>query len=215
MNWKKALLVVTVSIFALVFFFVAATGLLATAALGAAAVAISDSGVVEAFEEVADGADRLQIDINDNSVTFSNPDSGESRTITSNEIAGSGRIEFDMPEITITDSAGESRVVVPSVRSVDELVMPEITITDPDSGQSRVIRPNTRFDGEFRAPRVVWDSDANWVHHGPDLGLRIVGGIFRGLVSLVALALIAAGAYLLIRNRRQAEVDVDKTQKSA
>jgi hypothetical protein len=34
------------------------------------------------------------------------------------------------------------------------------------------------------------------------------------LFSLVALALIAAGAYLLIRNRRQDQVDVDKTQKS-
>jgi hypothetical protein len=214
MNWKKALLVVTVSIFALVFFFIAATGLLATAALGAAAVAISESGVVQAFEEVADGADRLQIDVNDNSVTFTNPDSGESRTVTSSETNGRGRIEFDMPQITITDSAGDSRVIVPGVRSVDELVMPEITITDPDSGQSRVIRPNTGFDGEFRVPRIVWDEHSNWTYDGPGYGLRIVGGIFRGLFSLVALALIAAGAYLLIRNRRQDQVDVDKTQKS-
>ena len=217
MNWKKAVLITVVGVFALVFFVVAAAGLLATAAIGAAAVAISESGVVQAFEEVSAGADRVQIDIDENSVTFTNPDSGESRTVTSGEYLGHGRIDLNVPEITVTDGDGQSRVIVPGLRSVDELVLPEITITDPDSGQSRVIRPNTRFDGEFRAPRVVWDNDGDWTYYGPEHGLRLVGGIFRGLFTLVALALILAGAYLLLRNRNQAQasVDVDKTQKSA
>ena len=187
MNWKKALLISVVGFFVLVFFAVAALGLLATAGLAAAAAVISDSGVVQAFEEVAVDAQRLQIDIDDNSVTFTNPDSGESRTVTSREISGRGRIDFNLPEITITN---------------------------PDNGQSRVIRPNT----DIRAPRVVWDGDSHWAYDGPSLGLRIVGGFFRGLFNLVALTLIAVGAYLLIRNRRQAtvnQVDGDKSQKAA
>jgi len=187
MNWKKALLVSVLAFTALVIFAVAAVGLLATAGLATAAAVISDSGVVQAFEEVAVDAQRLQIDVADNSVTITNPDSGESRTVTSRDISGRGRIDFNLPEITITN---------------------------PDSGQSRVIRPNT----DIRVPRVVWDGDYDWTYHGPNLGLRIVGGIFHGLFNLVALTLIVAGAYLLIRNRRQAnvdQVDVDKSQKVA
>ena len=59
MNWKKALLVLVLAGFAFVFFVVAAVGFAATAAVTAAAVAISESGVVQAFEEVADGAERI------------------------------------------------------------------------------------------------------------------------------------------------------------
>jgi hypothetical protein len=184
MNWKKALLVTVLGLFALVIFAMAALGLLAAAGVATAAAVISDSGVVQAFEEVADGAQRLQIDIADNSVTFTNPDSGESRTVTSREVAGRGRIDLNLPEITVTN---------------------------PDNGQSRVIRPST----DIRVPRVVWDGDSNWTYSGPGLGLRIVGGIFHGLFNLAALVLIAAGVYLLIRNRRQANAEAAKLDKAA
>jgi hypothetical protein len=215
MNWKKALLVTVLGLFALVFFVVAAAGLLATAALGTAAVAISESGVVQAFEEVADGATRLQIQVDDNAVTITNPDSGESRTVVSEEPLLNGRLDFNLPEITVTDAEGDSRVFIPGLRGVDELVVPEITITDPDNGQSRVIRPSVDVRSEFRAPRVVWDNDHEWTYYGPELGLRLVGGILRGLFNLVALALIIVGVYLLIRNRRQSQVEVDKADKAS
>ena len=219
MNWKKALLVFVLAGFALVFLAVAAVGLLATAGLTAAAVAISESGVVQAFEEVAEGAERLQIDVDDNSITFTNPDSGESRVVTTDEYIGRGRVRVDVPkvEVNVPDvrvtvpevpkvdvSVPDVRVTVPEVPEVDVSV-PEITITDPDSGQSRVIRPNT----DFRVPRVVWDGD---YYYGPELGLRIVGGIFRGLFTLTALVLIAAGAYVLLRNRRQAQTKLDQVE---
>ena len=45
-----------------------------------------------------------------------------------------------------------------------------------------------------------------------------MGGFFRGLFNLAALLLITAGAYLLIRNRRQAQVeveDIDKINKAS
>ena len=238
MNWKKALLVLVIAGFALVFFAVAAVGLIATAAATTAAVAISESGVVQAFEEVADGAERLQIEADGNTITFTNPDSGESRVVVTDEHIGRGRIDFNLPEITITDAeggesvvfgpgpsgevevrvpqititdaeGGESVVFAPGRRIDGEVSGPTITITDPDSGQSRVIRPHTdyRDDTDFRAPRVIWDGD---YYYGPELGLRIVGGIFRGLFTLTALVLIAAGAFILLRNRRQAQDKLDQ-----
>ena len=215
MNWKKALLITALGLFALVFFVVAAAGVLATAALGATAVAISESGVVQAFEEVADGARRLEIQVDENSVTFSNPDSGESRTLSAQEASAGGRIDWNLPQITVTDVDGGSRVVIPGLRGPDELVMPEITITDPDNGQSRVIRPNVEVRSDLRIPRVVWENHDGWIYSGPERGLRLVSGLVRGLFNLVALTLIVAGAYLLIRYRRRDQVDVDKTEKSA
>ncbi len=213
MNWKKALLVSVLAFTALIVFAVAAVGLLATAGLATAAVAISESGVVQAFEEVAVDAERLQIVVDENSVTFTNPDSGESRTVTASGTNGRGRIDLSFSESSATGAAGESRVIVPALPGVDEPSIPEITITDPDSGQSRVIRPNA----DIRVPRVVWDDTFDWTYHGPELGLRIVGGIFRGLFNLAALVLIAAGVYLLIRNRRQAQANIDngKAEKTA
>ena len=68
MNWKKALLVVLLGGFTLVFFVVAA-------------VAISESGVVEVFEEVAGGAEHLQVNVDGQSITFTDVDIGESRVI--------------------------------------------------------------------------------------------------------------------------------------
>ena len=209
MNWKKALLVLVVAGFALVFFAVAAVGLAATAGVTAAAIAISESGVVQAFEEVAEGAERLQIDVDGNSVTFTNPDSGESRVVVTDEHLGRGRVDFNLPEITVTDGESGERVVFgPGPRGEIEVTVPQITITDPDSGQSRVIRPSA----DFRAPRVVWDGDH---YYGPDRALGLVGDMFQAMFTLAALVLIAAGAFLLLRNRRQAqtklETDVDKT----
>ncbi len=117
MNWKKTLLGLVLAGFALVLFAVAAVGLIATAAITTAAVAIAESGVVEAFEEVAGDAERLQIDVDDNSITFTNPDSGESRVVTSDEHLGRDRVDFNLPQITITDAeGGESVVLAPARR---------------------------------------------------------------------------------------------------
>ena len=291
MNWKKFLLVLVLGTFALVFFTVAAVGCAATVAVSAAAAAIDESGVVQAFEEVAAGAERLQVDLDENSLTVTNLDSGESRVVMAES---AGRVDANMPEITITESGdgagqiiladpdggrgrlelnmpgiivsesddGGSRVIIAGPDSADgrfelalpgitvsenqsgqsqviitdesdldgqfELTLPGITIsegqdgegqiilTDPDNGQSRVIIPADsrdnaeRFEDAPRAPRVVWDGD----HYGPELGLRLVGEIFSGLFTLTALVLIAAGAFLLLRNRRQAQTkagDIDKT----
>ena len=227
MNWKKALLITVLAVFALVFFAVAAVGFAATAAVTAAAVAISESDVVQAFEEVADGAERLQIDIDENSLTVTNLDSGESRTVVGDGQFGRGRVDFNLPEITITDAdGGQSVVFSPGQAGEGEVSVPQITITDPDSGQSRVIRPNMDFQSEFRAPRVVWDpsdvwdGDYDWHdfdhEFGPGTGLRIVGGFFRGLFNLTALVLIVAGAFLLLRNRnrRQAQDKLDQVDKT-
>jgi hypothetical protein len=214
MNWKKALLVVLLGGFALVFLVVALVGFVATAAVTTAAVAISESGVVEAFEEVADGAEQLQVDVDGQSITFTNLDNGESRVIFTDERGRSERVEFSLPKITIIDAEnGESLVIVPGLQSAGEVIIPEITITDPDSGQSRVIIPDTtRFETERRVPRVVWDGDYDW-SYGPEHGLWVVGAMFRGLFTLIALTLIAAGAFLLLRNRRQVQVQ-DKVDKS-
>jgi hypothetical protein len=81
MNWKKALLVVLLGGFTLVFFVVATVGFLATTAVTTAAVAISESGVVEVFEEVAGGAEHLQVNVDGQSITFTDVDIGESRVI--------------------------------------------------------------------------------------------------------------------------------------
>jgi len=212
MNWKKAILAVLLASFALVLFVVAVIGFVTTAAATTAALVISESGVVEAFEEVADGAERLQINADGQSITFTNLDSGESRVIFTDESSRSERVEFNLPEITITDvDSGESRVIIPGLQGAGEGIVPEITITDPDSGQSRVIIPDTaRFETKHRVPRVVWDGDYDW-SYGPEHGLRLVGAMFRGLFTLIALALIATGAFLLLRNRRQVQDKVDKT----
>lgn len=204
--FKKVVLVVVVSIMALVFLAVAAAGVAATAGLATAAHVISESGVVQAFEEVAEGADTLQIEVDENSVTFTNPDSGESRTVTSNERFSSGRFQFYLPELTITDADGERVVVSHGSRIEGDVTLPEITITDPDNGQSRVIIPNAeRFDSSFRAPRIVWGGQ----EYGSLTGLRIVGEFLRGLFSLAFLVLVAAVAYVLLRNRRREQEKVD------
>jgi hypothetical protein len=214
MNWKKALLVVLLGGFALIFLVVAVVGFVATAAVTTAAVAVSESGIVEAIEEVADGADQLQIDVDGESITFTNLDSGESRVVFSDESSRSERVEFSLPEITITDvDGGQSRVIVPGLRTMGEVTVPEFTITDPDNGQSRVLIPDmSRYETRRHVTRVVWDGDYDW-SYGPEHGLRVVGAIFRGLFTLIALTLIAAGAFLLLRNRRQNQV-ADKSEKS-
>ena len=52
-------------------------------------------------------------------------------------------------------------------------------------------------------------------YYGPEQALGLVGDMFRAMFTLAALVLIAAGAFLLLRNRRQAQskldADVDKT----
>jgi len=197
--FKKVLLIAVVSFVALVFLAVAVAGVAATAGLAAAGVAISESGVVDAFEEVADGADRLQIELDDNSVTFTNLDSGESRTVTSNESYGRRRLQFDLPGVVVRNSRGETVVSSQGLLAEGEVRLPEITITDPDSGQSRVISPDTVYTDEIRGPRVVWDGQWN----GPLTGLRMFGEFISGLFTLTVLALVALVAYVVLRNRRR------------
>ncbi len=204
--FKKVVLVVVVSFMALVFLALAVAGVAATAGLATAAAVISDSGVVQAFEEVADGADHLQIEVDENSVTFTNPDSGESRTVTSGERLSSGRVQFNLPEVTVTDSDGERVVVSPGSRVEGQVTLPEITITGADNEQSRVIIPSAeQFDGTFRAPRIVWDGR----DYGSLSGLRIVGRFLSGLFTLGLLVVVGLVAYVLLRNRRQEQEKVD------
>jgi hypothetical protein len=201
--FKKVVLIVVVSFMALVMLAVAVAGVAATAGLATAAAVISESGVVEAFEEVADGADRLQIELQDNSVTFTNPDSGESRTIVANERFGRGRVQFDLPEVTVSDADGETVVFSPGWYVEDGVRLPEITITDPDTGQSRVIVPSSeRIEDGRGSARIV----VNGREYGSFYGLRFVGEFLRGLFVLAALVLIGAGAFVLLRRRdRQLE----------
>jgi hypothetical protein len=246
MNWKKALLVLVIGTFALVFFTVAAVGCAATAAVTAAAAAIDESGVVQAFEEVADGAERLQVDIDENALTVTNLDTGESMVVRDDS---SAHVDWDMPEITVTESRdGAGQIIVSDPdggRGQLQLNMPGITVDETANGGSRVVLGDptggsgslefelpgvtvTRGEngvgqvvireGNGRAPRVVWDGDYDWdsreLTYGPEHGIRLVGELFRAMFTLVALVLIAAGAILLLRNRRQVQAkaeDVDKT----
>jgi hypothetical protein len=181
----------------------AVAGVAATAGLAAAGVAISESSLVQAFEDVADGAGRMQIDLEGNAITFTNLDSGESRTVTSNERFYGRRLQFDLPDVTVRGDDGEAVIVSRGLQG--EVMFPEITITDPDNGQSRVIRPNTQFNDEFRAPRVVWDGR----EVGPLSGLRMVGEFISGLFTLTLLALVAVVAYILLRNRSRQQAKVE------
>ena len=167
MNWKKALLVVVLLGVALMLFVVATVGIAVTAA----AVAVAESGVVEpvidAVSEVTDNAERLRVDIDENTVTLTDPDSGRSRVIVSGQ-----RFRGDWAEVHV----------------------PEITITDPNSGETRVIVP----DLPRRVPRVVFDAEDHivyWPGH-------VLGTFFRGLFTLLAIGMVATGAWLLLRNRR-------------
>lgn len=225
MNWKRILLVVVVGFFALVFLAVAAAGCAATAALGTAAAVISDSGVVQAFEEVADGAERLQIEASENALTFTDLDTGESRTIKSGDRLGNGRVEFSLPELTITAEEGNpGSVQVLGQRGQVELQATgqegRITVTGPEGEHARIVIPDGGRRGEMlevTVPRVEFDDSHYWRY---DLdrqfeglyGLRIVGEIFRGIFTLVALVLIAAGAYVLLRNRRRNQETLDQVK---
>ena len=172
MNWKKALLVVVLLGFAFVFLVVATIGVAVTAV----AATVFESGIVEpiveAVDEVTAGADRLHIELDESSITFTNPDNGR------------------------------SRVIVPGVRVQNErleLNGPEITIIDPENGETRVIVPEL-----FGIPRVVVDGNDHQIYwsHNP---LAPVGFFFRGVGTLFAVTLIAAGAYLLLKNRNAAQ----------
>jgi hypothetical protein len=204
--FKKVVLVVVVSFMALVFLALAVAGVAAAAGLATAAAVISDSGVVQAFEEVADGADRLEISVDENSITFTNPDSGQSRTVTAEEPFGHGRVQFDLSGLTVTGSDGETVVVSPVGSINGEVRLPEITITNPDNGESRVIVPSAeRFDNNFRVPRITWDGR----DYGALTGLRILGQFVRGLFTLALLLVVAVIAYALLRNRSRHEEKVD------
>ena len=173
MNWKKALLVVVLLGFAFVLLVTATIGVVITTAIAA----VADSGIVEpivdAVDEVTTGADRLYIELDESSITFTNPDNGR------------------------------SRVIVPGARVHNErleLNGPEITIIDPESGDTRVIVPDLP-----RLPRVIVDGSDHQVYWSAN-PLAPIGFFFRGLGTLIALTLIATGAYLLLRNRKQVQV---------
>jgi hypothetical protein len=171
MNWKKALLVVVILGIAFVMLVAATIGVAVTAV----AATVVDSGIVEpiieAVDEVTAGADRLHIELDESSITFTNPDNGR------------------------------SRVIIPGVRVQGErleLNGPKITIIDPENGETRVIVPDLP-----RVPRIVVDGNDHQVYwsHNP---LAPIGFFFRGMGTLFAVALIATGAYLLLKNRKEA-----------
>ncbi len=170
-SWMKVLLVVVLLGFAFVMLVAATIGVAVTAV----AATVVDSGLVEpiinAVDEVTAGADRLHIELDESSITFTNPDNGR------------------------------SRVIVPGVRVQDdrlELNGPEITIVDPENGETRVFIPDLP-----RFPRVIVDGNDHQLYwsHNP---LAPVDFFFRGMGTLFAIALIATGAYLLLRNRKEA-----------
>ncbi len=173
MSWKKALLVVLVLGFGFVLLIAATIGIAATAAV----VSVVDSGVIEpivdAVDEVAAGSNRLHIEVDEDSVTLRNPDTGRSRVI----VPG-GRINSD----------------------VFEWDGPEFTIVDPENGEARVIVPNLPW-----GHRIIVNGDTQRVHWSGN-PFSALGFFFRGLVTLMALGLVATGAYLLLKNRRQESV---------
>ena len=210
MNWIRALLVVVVVFLTLAFLTVAAVGCAATAALGTAAAVISESGVVEAFEEVADGAERLQIEAGENYLTFTDLDSGESRTIRSGDRVGTGRVEFSLPELTITaEEGGREAVKVLGQQGQVEVQVPQITVTGPDGEQARIVVPEVgRPNVDVRVPRVDLDEDLYWTYdadhwYGPERGLQLVGDFIEGMLTLAALVVLAAIVYVVLRNRRR------------
>lgn len=179
MNWKRALLVVVLLGFAFVLLVTATIGVAVTSVVAA----VADSGVVEpvfdAVSEVVDDAERLQINVDDTGVTITNLDNGRSRIIETEP-----RFRGDRSEI----------------------ILPRVTITDPDSGDSRVIVP----DMPERFPSFVFENDEHVVYwpntdFGPNQVFAPLGFFFRGLTTLMALALVATGAWLLLRNRRAKE----------
>jgi hypothetical protein len=124
MNWKKALLVIVVLGFAFVLLVAATIGLAVTSAV----VAVVDSGVVqpvvEAIDEVTEGASRLQIELDEETITFTNPDNGRSRVIVPGARVRDGYFELDGPEITIVDPEnGETRVIVPDLPRVPRVIV--------------------------------------------------------------------------------------------
>ena len=170
MNWKKALLVVVILGFAFVMLVAATVGVAVTAVVAT----VVDSGivepVVEAIDEVTAGADRLHIELDESSITFTNPDTGR------------------------------SRVIIPGVRVQGErleLNGPEITIIDPENGETRVIVPDLP-----RGPRFIVDGNDHQVYWSAN-PLAPIGFFFRGMGTLFAVALIATGAYLLLKNRKE------------
>ena len=124
MNWKKALLVILVLGFAFVLLVAATIGLAVTSAV----VAVVDSGVVqpvvEAIDDVADGASRLQVELDEESITFTNPDNGRSRVIVPGVRVREDYFELNGPEITIVDPEnGKTRVIVPNLPRVPRVIV--------------------------------------------------------------------------------------------
>jgi hypothetical protein len=239
MNWKKVILIVAVSVFALAFFTVAAVGFAATAALGTAAVAISESGVVEAFEEVAAGAGRLQVNVAENSLTVTNLDSGESVGVAGE---GGGHVALGVPEITVTESGdGAGQIVIADPdggRGELQLNLPGITIdetadgsrvilSDPERGSGRIefdLPGVSVTEGENgagrvvireldgRSPRLALDGEFNWD------GARVTYGPgywlrpvgqFFSAMFTLVVLVLIAAGAFLLLRRRQQRETVD------
>ncbi len=179
MNWKRALLVVVLLGFAFVLLVTATIGVAITSVVAA----VAESGVVEpvvdAVSEVVDDADRLRIEVDDSEIIITNMDNGRSRIIETEP-----RFRGDQLEVLV----------------------PKITITDPDSGDSQIIVP----DLPQHLPSFVFENEDHLVYmpntfFGPNTFFAPIGFFFRGLTTLMALALVATGAWLLLRNRRAKE----------
>lgn len=108
------------------------------------------------------------------------------------------RVEITVPRIGVREMDGlRDRVEV-------ELDTPRITVTETDSGRSRVIVPNLSL-GERR---IVFDGSRHHLFWSNQF-LAPLASLLRGLVTLVALSLVAVGAWLLLKNRRPAEKKID------
>lgn len=154
MNWKNVLLVTIVVFFGVILLAAAAMGVLVTGALTGAVVSVAESGVwdevVEAVDEVAAEAERVEVQV-------------------------------DVPRITVTDlDSGNSRVIVPDLPRR----IPRVVVETPE--------------------RLVFEAPQRTIHWSPMVWSPI-GAFFRGVTTLLALVLVAAGAWLLLRNRRQAK----------
>ena len=173
MNWKRALLVTVLLGFALILMVTAVIGIAVTTVVAA----VAESGVVEpvidAVSEVVDDAGSLRIEVDESEVVITNLDNGRSRIF-------------------------ETEPRYWGERS--ELILPRVTITDPESGDIQVIVP----DLPENLPNFIFEND-NQVVYWPNHVFAPLGFFFRGLTTLMALALVATGAWLLLRNRRAKE----------
>ena len=188
MNWKKVLLVIAG--LGLAFVLMVSIGLGLVAAAGVATVA----AVADAIDEaggltITDGdGETFSLDVGEGGgITFSDGE-GEALSIDVSEAGG----------ISFSERDGDSVLV--------EVDVPRITVTEGESGSTRVIVPG--FDG--RIGPLFEGPDGRVTVHVPDhisyrndFFLAPLGFFFRTVTVLAGLGLLTLGGYMLLRNRKQ------------